>query len=274
MTVVAATWLGRVPPPTQYAFPRFVGTAGFCRVLAYWAFFPPVLSRPIGRPGPACFVRGLWNSLVTGTPNSLAMMVGGTARLALATSCGQTPLRLSGSSQAGGPGAGRATSQGGSGGVVVGTGGVLGAGGVVGTGGMTGTGGGTTVGHYVVSADGLTVADTSTGLVWQRDGAGPRPSCANDPYCTWVEAKNYCAGLTLDGSGWRLPTLTELQSIVDLTTENPTINQTVFPTTPSAGFWTSSPVAGSPSNAWFVSFNNGSTYSDTITERTNVRCVR
>ena len=67
------------PPPTQYAFPRFASTAGFCRTIAYWdewpePFFPPVLPRRLGRPGPACFVRGLRNSSVTGTPNAPAIL--------------------------------------------------------------------------------------------------------------------------------------------------------------------------------------------------------
>jgi len=194
--------------------------------------------------------------------------------LLLAASCGTTPLRLAGSSQTGGAGAGGATAQGGSSGVVVGTGGVLGTLGVVGTGG-TGTGGGTTVDHYVVSADGLTVTDTSTGLVWQRDGSGSRPICFLTPYCTWAEAQAYCAGLTLDGSGWRLPTFTELQSIVDTTvTSGATINQVAFPNTPAAWFWTSSPSAGSSGGGRYVAFGNGYVGDDVEGYFLNVRCVR
>ena len=201
--------------------------------------------------------------------------------LLLKTSCGQTPLSLSGSRQTGSAGAGGAATQGGSGGVVVGTGGVLGAGGVFGTGGVvgagrvTGTGGGTTVGHYVVSADGLTVTDTSTGLVWQRDGSGLRPICFLTPYCTWAEAQSYCAGLTLDGSGWRLPTVTELQSIVDSTVASPpVINQKAFPNTPPDYFWTSSLYAGSSDYAWYLNFADGRSFSNGVGSSERVRCVR
>ncbi len=35
-----------------------------------------------------------------------------------------------------------------------------------------------------------------------------------------------------------------------------------------------SPVAGSPSNAWNVNFNNGNTNNNDITNTNNVRCVR
>jgi hypothetical protein len=160
-----------------------------------------------------------------------------------------------------------------------GTGGT-GSGGISGTGDTTGTGGGTTVvGQYVVSADQLTVTDTSTGLVWQRDGSGSRPNCAADPDCTWVEAQAYCAGLTLDGSGWRLPTLGELHSIVDTTvTSPPMINQTAFPNTPADCFWTSSPYS-SPYElpcecASDVQFSNGGEFHGFEWLGFRVRCVR
>jgi hypothetical protein len=144
-----------------------------------------------------------------------------------------------------------------------------------GTGG-TGTGGGTTVGGpYVVSADQLTVTDTSTGLVWQCDVVeGAHPGCSFGNKCTSSEANNYCLGLTLDGSGWRLPTLKELSSIEDRTVPSPgpTINQTAFPNTPPFCFSTSSPMAGS-SYSWVVNFGYGpATYGDSTTNY--VRCVR
>lgn len=224
--------------------------------------------------------------------------------LPLLLTCSRTPLGLrvpdSGSPEMGGvggyvvlpPGSGGASENGGAGGGIgeanMGSGGILGAGGPVGgggapgsggavdTGGVVGTGGGTAVGQYVVSADGLTVTDTSTGLVWQRDGAGSRPSCLDSPNCTWAEAKTYCAGLTLDGSGWRLPTLTELQSIVDSTvTSPPTINQTAFPNTPDDGFWTSSPYVGLSGYAWCVYFFSVHSYNFVVVGSDNwVRCVR
>jgi hypothetical protein len=146
---------------------------------------------------------------------------------------------------------------------------------MVGTGGSTGTGG-NTVGHYIVSADGLTVTDTTTGLVWQRDGAGSRPNCANNPLCTWAEALAYCAQLTLDGSGWSCPTVAQLQTIVDTTvTSPPTINQTAFPNTPAWFFWTSSPYAAVSGGAWSIYFIDGDTYpKDGASNLNNVRCVR
>jgi hypothetical protein len=39
-------------------------------------------------------------------------------------------------------------------------------------------------------------------------------------------------------------------------------------------FWTSSPVAGSPSNAWGVYFSDGLAYSNPVSNTCHIRCVR
>jgi hypothetical protein len=66
----------------------------------------------------------------------------------------------------------------------------------------------------------------------------------------------------------------ELRTIVDFTRTNPSVDPTTFPNTPSDGFWTSSPYAGSSGNAWFVGFSDGySSYGD-VGYDDRVRCVR
>jgi len=113
-------------------------------------------------------------------------------------------------------------------------------------------------------------------LEWQRDGSGIRPECsgAGNLTCTWSEAQSYCAGLTLDGLGWRLPTLAELQSIVDLAmpVPGPRINKTAFPNTPPTWFWTSSPAADGAT--WYVFFYDGSSNNHFAGNSGRVRCVR
>jgi len=140
------------------------------------------------------------------------------------------------------------------------------------------TGDGTNPGQFVVSGDGLTVTDTITGLMWQRDGSGTRQATGCDgTRCTWGGAKNYCAGLNLGGlSGWRLPAVMELRTIVDFTvTSGARIDATAFPGTPADRFWTSSPYAGSSGYAWYVNFNYGYSYDvDVVGHYNRVRCVR
>jgi len=109
------------------------------------------------------------------------------------------------------------------------------------------------------------VYDTQTKLTWQQ--AIPQALYA------WTDADAYCKSLTLSGSGWRLPSIGELQTLVN-ETANPAIDLTAFPQTPSEYFWSSSAVADDASRAWTTFFTNGSTYSFPATATKNVRCVR
>jgi hypothetical protein len=129
------------------------------------------------------------------------------------------------------------------------------------------------VGHYVVMAGtgtgNGTVYDTKSKLTWQQ-------TVSSTTYA-WADAKTYCSGVgtSLGGTGWRLPTFKELQSIFDISqTTGPFIDPTAFPSTPSLYFWSSSPVAGSPSNAWVVNFLNDPTNAINVSSAIKVRCVR
>ncbi len=80
--------------------------------------------------------------------------------------------------------------------------------------------GGAPAGRYVVTAGGTvngTVQDTKTGLIWQQ-------TVPSGTY-TWADATAYCGSTVvstrLGGTGWRLPTLEELQTIVDHTQAAP-----------------------------------------------------
>jgi hypothetical protein len=108
---------------------------------------------------------------------------------------------------------------------------------------------------------GAGVTDTATGLVWQpMTGSMQRLSAAVD----------YCAD-----AGWRLPTLIELESIVDYTRSNPAIDTSVFPATPSVRFWTATPLLVPSGNQWTVDFTNGQTGGLSATTSSYwVRCVR
>jgi hypothetical protein len=114
-----------------------------------------------------------------------------------------------------------------------------------------------------------TVTDTVTGLMWQK-------AVAPGTF-TQAQAVAFCPTLTLAGhNDWRLPSLVELVSLVDYgqSLPNPTIDPTSFPSTPATRFWSSSPVAGSPSAAWAVYFFYGSVNTYVVSFMTNVRCVR
>jgi len=124
------------------------------------------------------------------------------------------------------------------------------------------------VGRY--TASGGTVLDTKTKLVWQQPPAAAPMA--------WAAAKSYCAGLgaTLGGSGWRLPTIKELQTLVDVSVATgPTIDPTYFPNTGMGGFWSSTPSTASTTAAWVLSFNpNAGEGQAGMSGNASVRCVR
>lgn len=116
----------------------------------------------------------------------------------------------------------------------------------------------------------LTVIDKITGLVWQKTD--------DDTGRDWNAAWIYCHGLTLDSkTDWRLPSVRELTSIVDYSTDNPNINSSAFPGTNSSWYWSATTYATDISSgyAWSVNFYDGGVYN--FHDKSNpsyVRCVR
>lgn len=118
---------------------------------------------------------------------------------------------------------------------------------------------------YTISKSGNTVKDKTTGLEWQRNV--PR-----EMYL-WEAAREYAKKLELDGhTGWRLPTIQELLTIVDYNRISPCINGDVFPT-PSVLYWTVSRAAGFDKYVWCVDFNNGFVYFNDVAYENCIRCV-
>jgi hypothetical protein len=117
--------------------------------------------------------------------------------------------------------------------------------------------------QLVILADG-TVLDTGTGLAWQQ--------AAGAETYTQGEAIAHCAGL---GAGFRLPSMKELQTIVDDTRTFPAIDPTAFPgTLTDVAYWTSTPVSWQQvPNAWHVGFDLGQTNHDLASAAYHARCV-
>jgi hypothetical protein len=128
--------------------------------------------------------------------------------------------------------------------------------------------------QYTVNATAGTVTDGVTNLVWQQT-VSSNPCPADDggfpSGCTWSDAQTYCQSLSLGGlSGWRLPTLAELFSLVE-GANTPSIEATAFPNTPAEPFWTSTTAFSN--DAYVVYFNSGETTAFDLTFAFDVRCV-
>lgn len=119
-------------------------------------------------------------------------------------------------------------------------------------------------GHFTVSTE--IVVDNFTRLTWQR---------ASSAVMTSSEAAALCAALTLAGSTeWRLPSIKELQTIVDETRTSPAIDTTAFPDTPAEEFWSSSNRVNSGTVIATVDFNVGNTSGANFTMgMARTRCV-
>ncbi len=118
----------------------------------------------------------------------------------------------------------------------------------------------TTPTHRFVIHDDGTATDSRTGLRWQRcplgyeldNGGNDYPGddrCVVDGAATlfdWQAALAAAAAFNDAGGGsgftdWRVPGLRELSSIVEFQCLQPAINADVFPDTPAANFWSSTP---------------------------------
>jgi hypothetical protein len=110
--------------------------------------------------------------------------------------------------------------------------------------------------------DGGEAHDTKTNLTWKRcslgmawDGKG----CAGEQsFKTLAEA---VATAKISGSGWRVPSGPELQSIVDRSCGQPVVDQIVFPDIAAnaegvAEYWTTNPV-GVANLIYFFDFITG-----------------
>ena len=121
---------------------------------------------------------------------------------------------------------------------------------------------------FTDNADG-TLTDNVTDLLWQQ--------AASATAQTWSQAVSSCDALNaaaLGGhtSGWRLPDLVELHSIMDLSqTTGAAAIDPVFTGTQAAAYWTSTEDADDSANAWILDFG---TTEDGIAAKASTKYVR
>ncbi|MBB1489660.1 DUF1566 domain-containing protein [Oceanospirillum sp. D5] len=109
-----------------------------------------------------------------------------------------------------------------------------------------------------------TAFDTKTGLTWLRCSAGTywdaNAGCVGDvKIMSLTQAELYAANT---GTDWRVPTIQELYSIVDINSTNPAIRSDIFPDiknlSEGAPYWSDSEVEGLPSLFYYIDFIDGS----------------
>jgi hypothetical protein len=139
------------------------------------------------------------------------------------------------------------------------------------------------LGAAAAAQDGI-VVHTPTRLQWMRCALGQQwngVGCAGaaTPQ-TWAQALAAAAASTHGGfTDWRLPSRSELASLVEQRCHSPAINLAVFPQTPPQAFVTASPHAvavdpGIAGSVWVVAFDEGDVIADESSRGYAVRLVR
>jgi len=111
--------------------------------------------------------------------------------------------------------------------------------------------------------------DDETGLIWQDN----KEIVENN--LNYDEAKKYCQDLEVDGfSDWRLPTLREYYTIVDLRRDRPALKNG-FEIRDDGRYWTATPFVKNPKKeAWYISMSYGEAEPYKKGRVYHVRCVR
>ena len=128
--------------------------------------------------------------------------------------------------------------------------------------------GGTASPRFTLVFDGSAVEDKQTGLVWEQE--------PDRFHGTWTEAAAHCREKVVGSqSGWRIPTVKELSTLMDSSQRDPALpTGHPFSNIKSAIYWTGTPSATDDMVAWHVSFFTGEAVTDQKSQTRRVWCVR
>jgi hypothetical protein len=129
---------------------------------------------------------------------------------------------------------------------------------------------------FIDNQDG-TVTHSATGLTWMRCAMGMAwngTTCSGSASkYTWDQAKVLGTAYA-DKNDWRLPSIVELNSIVERQTFSPAISELAFPNTPSSRFWSGSLKAHNSNFGIVVDFSKGELDGFSRTSSQAIRLVR
>ncbi len=129
-----------------------------------------------------------------------------------------------------------------------------------------------------------TVTDVESKLMWMRCSSGQQwigSRCTSTAAAYgWADAQRHADEVSREGAAffndWRVPSLRELATITDRGCNNPRTNVSVFPGTPAAPYWSSTPRPGETAGerALAMSFGAEGVVLARRDERFHVRLVR
>jgi hypothetical protein len=115
---------------------------------------------------------------------------------------------------------------------------------------------------------GAAVRDEETGLVWE--------TTLETSEMSWTDARSACADKEIGGrKGWRLPSVSELSSLVDPSIKTrPTLPLGHPFTNVQDVYWSATTVTDNAKNAWLVFFDTGKVIYAFKTITFHIWCVR
>lgn len=126
-----------------------------------------------------------------------------------------------------------------------------------------------TIALSMAMAETTMVKDPTTNLIWEDT------KHTTEDKVTHGEASTYCAKLKLsEVTGWRIPTLNELLTVVDYTRSDSAILKEFSHIKSGTIYWTSTPYVRSRDKFWGVDFKDGATESASKNYDRYVRCVK
>lgn len=139
--------------------------------------------------------------------------------------------------------------------------------------------------HFLDNKDG-TVTDIVNGLLWSKCSYGQTyqdGSCVGTPtnISSWQAALKVGDGNSTQFGidGWRLPNIKELGILVERMCVSPAINLSLFPSTPSAAYWSNTPYAHNLTSlndekGRIVDFTDGSEFLTDVNTHRLIRFVK
>jgi hypothetical protein len=118
------------------------------------------------------------------------------------------------------------------------------------------------------------VKDNVTGLLWEVKTA--KNSIKTYRFADAKKAVKAINTQKLCGkTNWRLPKIQELQGIVNYSVAfpDPNIDQTFFPNSTNTIYWSATPYAKNPNNAWGIYFDDGRVFEQDKKTRAAIRLV-
>ena len=132
--------------------------------------------------------------------------------------------------------------------------------------------------QYTVQSDG-TVTDKVSGLMWMRCRLGESwdgNQCIGEAIAyDWSDALLMSQTSTFaEHNDWHVPNIKQLFSMVALNCSFPAIDETLFPNTGYAAFWSSSHNSANAGEAWTIDFYKGEPVLYAKNRSNYVRLVR